>query len=184
MKKTTSIIIIAVIAIFFTACSSREKKLEKITKLEKELFSDKVTRLDTTKANEIIKLYISFAEDFSSDSLAPVYLFRAADLSMNMQNGNQAVQLFDKVIQKYPKYEKTPDSYFLCAFAYENVLKNFTKANQYYTDFIAKFPTHALFNDAKVSLSNLGKTPEQLVAEFEAKQSAQDSLQQLAEKKK
>jgi hypothetical protein len=53
------------------------------------------------------------------------------------------------------------------AFAYENVIGNIAKASEYYNKFIAKYPEHDLADDAQAALKYLGKTPEEMVREFE-----------------
>jgi hypothetical protein len=46
-------------------------------------------------------------------------------------------------------------------------LHNYVKAAEWYNQFIALYPDHPMVHDAKVSLQNLGKSPDQMVREFE-----------------
>ncbi len=52
---------------------------------------------------------------------------------------------------------------FLMAFAYENYLKDTEKAKQAYEAFLKKYPENQLARDAKFSLDNLGKSPEEVM---------------------
>jgi hypothetical protein len=54
-------------------------------------------------------------------------------------------------------------------------MKNLDKARETYLLFIEKYPADDFTRDAKLAIQNLGKTPEMLIREFEAKQLA-DSL--------
>ena len=47
------------------------------------------------------------------------------------------------------------------------MLKNLGKASDSYKEFISKYPNHELTDDATASLKFLGKTPEEMVKEFE-----------------
>ena len=64
---------------------------------------------------------------------------------------------------------------FFKGFVYENMLKDLDKARETYLQFIEKYPKDDFADDAQMALLNLGKTPEMLIKEFEARQKA-DSL--------
>ena len=83
--------------------------------------------------------------------------------------GAQAIQYFHRVNNDFVNYEKAPLSMFLEAFVYETQLFDTQKAGEIYKEFIVKYPKHELADDAQASINNLGKTPEELVKEFEAK---------------
>jgi hypothetical protein len=48
-------------------------------------------------------------------------------------------------------------------------IQKYEDASRYYRLFLKKYPNHPLAKDAKISLDNIGKTPEDLVKEFELK---------------
>ena len=103
----------------------------------------------------------------ASDSLAPDYLYKAAGLAVGFQRGPQAVDLYESILHTYPDYKRLPECYFMEAFAYENVIGNIGKANEYYNKFLLKYPNHDLADDAMAAIKFLGKTPEEMVHEFE-----------------
>ena len=76
---------------------------------------------------------------------------------------------------KFPDNPKTPVCLFFKAYIYENLISNFDKAKETYLLFIEKYPDNEFVKDARAALMNIGKTPDQLVREFEEKKKA-DSL--------
>ena len=58
---------------------------------------------------------------------------------------------------------------FLQGFIYETQLNDTSKARVIYEQVIQKYPNTQFAIDSKASIDNLGKTPEQLIKEFEAK---------------
>ncbi len=179
MKKVFYICFIT-LGLVTISCNSQDTKKEKITAIEKEISSSKMTNFDEAKAEKLIQLYADFVQEYPKDTLSPHYLFRSADLYVALNRGNMAINQLDKIIKGYPNFKKTPDCYFLKAFIAENTLHHLSLADKYYKEFLKEFPTHPLAKDAEISQQNLGKTPEQLIAEFEAKQ---DSISKLEVKK-
>ncbi len=170
-KVTTGITLLLVI--FLWGCSpSRDKTIDEIKSLEKRLFSPQVTSFDKKKADSLIGLYENFARRFPDDSLAAGYVFKAASIAMNSGDGNKALVLYDQIIEKYPQYKKAPLCVFFKGFVYENLLNDLPKAKEQYTLFISTYPDNEFVPSAQASIQNLGKTPEQLVMEFEAKKKA------------
>jgi outer membrane protein assembly factor BamD (BamD/ComL family) len=49
------------------------------------------------------------------------------------------------------------------AYTYENNLHDLVRAKTLYEEFLQKFPNGELAQDAKLSLDNLGKSPEELI---------------------
>jgi outer membrane protein assembly factor BamD (BamD/ComL family) len=146
-----------------------------MTSLEIRLFSPAATGFDKVKADSLLTAYESFMKHFPEDSLTVKIAFKAANLSMNMGDGAKAIELFDKFIEKYPDNPKAAVSMFFKGYIYENQLKNLDKAKEIYLQFIEKYPHGDFTKDARIALQNLGKTPEQMVQEFDDKRKA-DSI--------
>jgi outer membrane protein assembly factor BamD (BamD/ComL family) len=174
MKKT---IVFAVFTAFILiSCSNnKDKDLLKIKDMEKAILKNTNASLDIEKAEELVNAYTDFAKKYPNDSNSVNFLFKAANISMNSQP-KLSVELFDHIINDYSTFNKAADCMFLKAFVYDDKLKNFKKAREAYEAFLRKYPTHEFADDAKACLDNLGKTSEQLIHEFEAKQKA-DSLE-------
>lgn len=168
MKTLKLLSVLALISIYFAACSpSKEKYETKINELEKNLFSEKNTSINKINAKELINAYIEFAEKFPADSNSAKYLFNAADISMNILESDKAISIYNKIINDYPSFKKAPECLFLKGFVYENNLHDLEKAKTIYLEFLEKYPDNDFADDAKISIENLGKTPEQLILEFE-----------------
>lgn len=175
MKKTI-VLLLAPLMLMMVSCNPRRDNVEKIEKIEKELMASKMTTLDTAKASALIIRYHDFANDYPNDTLAPIYLFRASDLCMNMQRGDEAIKYLDQILTNYPKFKKTEEALFLKGFVAENITHNLVLAEKCYREFLRDFSSHTLAKDAEASLKNLGKSPEELIKEFELKNATADSL--------
>lgn len=174
LKVKYGILLLTSVFLLGSCAGPAEKKEEKemsieesITELESEFFSTTQTKMDKRKALDLVKLYVQFADEYPDDLRSPEYLFKAADISMNLNRPNQTIKLFDKILTTYPSYSKTPTALFLKAFVYEDQLKDYDNAEKYYKLFIEKYPNSEFADDAEISLKNLGKSPEELIKEFE-----------------
>ena len=163
------------LVILLSACNGSEEKSKNndtdlyssIKKLETELFGSTQGKIDRNKAIELIDLYSEYANSNPEDTLSPEFLYKASDISMNMRRPVQTIELFNQLLTKYPEYEKTPTVLFLKAFVYEDQMNDYDRARKYYELFLEKYPDNEFADDAEISLKNLGKTPEELIKEFE-----------------
>ncbi len=169
MKKT-KISIIAILGLLIFACSSPLEDAKKnISSMEEGLFSDEMKMIDKQKANDLISAYEIFATDFPEDKQSADFLFKAGDMAMNLNKPNEAISLFNRILGEYPDFDKIPQCVFLKAYIYENSLNDLGKAKLIYEEFLERFPDDEFADDAEVSLKNLGKSPEELIKEFEGK---------------
>ncbi|MCK5823327.1 MAG: tetratricopeptide repeat protein, partial [Bacteroidales bacterium] len=159
MKKYL-ILIIALLIIGFVSCDSKKSdknsEINKIKKLETQIYNESTNAINKKAVTDLLDAYSNYVKKFANDSLAPEYLFKAAEIAMNTGLGSQSVFYFDKLQKNYPKYKKIPHCIFLQAFVYDSQLKNYEKAKEYYNLFITKYPNHELVKDAKASIKNLG----------------------------
>ena len=173
MKLTN--ILIAVIALLLFSCENDTTKEEpkeipieeQIVELENELFGDQNAKMDKRKALDMVNLYVDFANKYPDDPKSPDYLFKAADISMNLNRPSKTIHIYDVIMYRYPDYSKTPTALFLKAFVFEDQMQNYKEAKLNYELFIEKYPDSEFADDALMSLKNLGKTPEELIREFE-----------------
>jgi outer membrane protein assembly factor BamD (BamD/ComL family) len=170
-----TVIFVFIILLGLPGCestASKEKKEEasmeeQIEALREEVFSQENVKLDRRKALDLINLYVKFAETYPNDPQSPDFLFKAADISINLRRPAKTIQLFDQLMTSYPDYEKVPTALFLKGFVYEDQLQDYDQAKLAYELFLQKYPDSEYADDAEMSLKNLGKTPEQLIEEFE-----------------
>lgn len=147
-----------------------------IKNMEDSLFADPTKMIDKKLAQELITKYIEFADTYPEDSETPATLFKAGDMAMNLNMPQQAIQLFDRIMTNFPDYEKTPQCLFLKGYVYENDYKDLDKAKQIYEEFLEKYPDDEFADDAEISIQNLGKSPEDLIKEFEEKAKEQQEI--------
>ena len=169
MKKLQFHLLITglLITVMFTSCQSpRDESIENIENTELEVFSEN-GMIDRNRVDELIETYVGFADEFPEDTLAPDYLFKAGDISMNTNRSRQAIRFYDRIITEFPDYKKTPEAMFLKAYVYENNLGRLDKAKEIYETFLALYPNNEFADDAEVSLRFLGKSPEELIEIFQ-----------------
>jgi len=177
--KTLSIRTVLVlfgVGLIVSSCKPGRQKLEEtITANEQKLFNDTTKMLNTAVAEEELKAYQEYANQYPDDTMAPNYLFKAGDLANGMRKYKEAEDIFTKFDEKYPGHRKAPVSLFLRAFIYDSNLHDVQQAKMLYSEFLQKYPNHELSPSAKASLDqlNMGLTDEQMIKLFEAKQ---DSL--------
>ncbi len=102
-----------------------------------------------------------------SDPKTPDYLFDAAEMAKLLRTNNKALAIYDWLIEKYPNYARTPQALFIKAFILENELKNIEEATAAYELFLEKYPENDFADDAKFSLENIGKTPDEVLKAIE-----------------
>lgn len=168
-------LILAVACLIAVSCVNPQQKLRnEIQVMEGALFSDSSMVPNKEKAAELVKKYVAYADKYKEDTLSAEFLFKAGDLSNNLKQFKAAIDYLGRA-QKYKGFEKAPLALFLQGFIAETSLNDLDQAKQYYESFLLKYPDHQLANDVLSSLGNLGKTPEELVLEFEANKKMQDS---------
>ncbi len=171
------LISITVLILILSSCTSTgiDKKAQaelsaKITELESKLMDANTYALDYQVAKELIPAYIKFVNDYPKDSLSPDYLYKAAEISQGLGQGNQSVKYYEKFITEYPENKRANIALFQMAFVYENVVQNKELAVKYYQEFTEKYPNHELVPSAEVSIANIDKSPEELIKEFQEKE--------------
>lgn len=177
MNKPILFCISAILLLAAGCTSSREKLTTRIGSLETRLFGPSAETFDKVKADSLLGLYMEFIDEFPKDSLSPAYLFKAANVAMNGGDGGRALELFQRYLGDYPEGPKASLSLFFTAFVYENVVHNLDKARETYLLFIEKYPADDFTDDAQLALANLGKSPEDMIREFEARQKADSARQ-------
>ena len=169
-------ILFIAICFFIASCSNPQEKLKsEIHDTEKILFADSGKISSNPKAAQLLNLYKSYADQFKNDTLAADYLFKAGDLANNLHQPEEAIKLLGRV-QDYKTFSKVQLALFLQGFIAETELNDLEHAKQFYELFLQKYPNHQLANDVQASLINLGKSPEELIREFEANKKDQDSV--------
>lgn len=162
MKK---IIVLLLIAGFFVGCNSNDPA-KRIEKLEEQVLStDKA--IDPVVASDLVSAYCDFADANPDDAMTPEYLFKAVDVSMNLNEPQRTIYIIDKLVKEYPDYPRTQAALFIKAFIFETRYNNLDMAKKIYEQYLSMYPNGDFAESCRASIENLGLTPEELVKKFE-----------------
>ena len=89
-------------------------------------------------------------------------LFKAAEVQSNVLHTDEAVALYDRIINDYPDFEDLPICYFLKGIAYESD-SQFEKARQAYQTFVDKYPDHYMADQTRKMIPLVGKSTEEML---------------------
>jgi TolA-binding protein len=152
-----------------TSATEKEKLVEEIKLLEDTLEAKATQQINRKLAKDLIDKSKMYAEAYPDDELSPAYLFRAGNVAVGISLFEDAVHLFETVYQKYIDYDRAPDALFLEGFTYENHMNDIENAKRCYNEFLKRFPDDQLADQVRVVLENIGKSPEELVKDFQKK---------------
>lgn len=178
MKKHLPYFILLVLTGLW-ACSSdsattQDKLKEEILALEGSLIKQMDTpTIDTATAVTLIEKVEDYARRFPQDSVSPHLLYRTADVARGIGRPAQAISMQNTIIREHREFPKLPETMFFRAFIADNDLEDKEKAINYYEAFIRAYPDHPMMKDAKAlhEVLKSGKTPDQLIEEFQQQQS-------------
>jgi len=152
----------------FFQSTSEEKSFDEVKKAEASLYgADKNFKFDEKTARDVIKSYEDFVKQYPENKNSPEMLLKSADLYRALKNYQIALGVYQRIEKDYSDFEKLPQVIFLEGFVYENELFRLEKAKERYDFFLSKYPDHELADDVKFSIQNLGKSPEEIIKEFE-----------------
>ncbi len=155
-----------------TAPADRSVELEaSLLQLDTEMTAINGTLADTAKAAAFIRTaeeYAALVQPTNPDKYADL-LLKAAGVAKSVGNSAKALELYASVAGKMPQHPKAPMALFMEGFIQENDMGDTAQARARYQAFLAKYPNDPDFaDDAQNALKNLGKSPEELIREFEA----------------
>jgi outer membrane protein assembly factor BamD (BamD/ComL family) len=172
MKRT---LLITISASLLLACGGGAeqapdaKMLEaraRIRHMEDSLFESQA--FDLRSAQGMVDVYKGYASAYPADSLTPEYLFRAAGSLKSMNQADQSLLLYDRLIRDYPEWRRTVDVLYMKALTLDDELDRDGEAKVVYEQVINTFPDHPFARDARAMIENLGLTDEELIAKFKA----------------
>jgi len=178
MKKNIQIVL-ALVALVAVACQSpKEKALQEIEALQVQ---DSVFNIENMAKEK--DAYIAFADKYPDDERAPEFLFKAgqsmgaiASQTKDVKMHEEAITIFKRIQDNYPKHHYAEEALFLSGFVYENHLGNIEKAKATYQEFIEKYPESELAEDAQFAINNLGVSPEDIIKRAQQGAAADSTL--------
>lgn len=156
--------LIAVLSLFLMGCYNNQMK--RIEKLEKQMFAT-TNAINPNVASDLVSAYCDFAVANPNDEKAPECLFKAVDVSMNLNEPQRTIYIIDELLEKYPDYPRTQAALFAKAFIFETRYENLDMAKKLYEQYLAIYPDGEFAADCTASIENLGLTPEEIIKKFE-----------------
>lgn len=154
------------ILLVMVGCNSNDPA-KRIEKLEKQMFSTEKA-VDPVVASDLVSAYCDFADANPNDAMAPEYLFKAVDVSMNLNEPQRTIFIIDKLLKDYPEYPRTQAALFVKAFIFETRYGNLNMAKKIYEQYLEMYPDGEFAEACRASIENLGLSPEELVKKFES----------------
>ncbi len=161
--------------LLFAGCginSEKKKVLDRIAACEAKIYGDSTATIPDEKTGmEMIQAYTDYSNAWPKDTISAEYLFKGAEIAMNMNKSAMAIDYYNRILLNYPDFKKSAYCVFLQAFILENQMNQFDQAKSRYEEFIDKYPDHVLAKDARASIDNMGKPIEDLIKEWDKKNS-------------
>ena len=164
MKKFI-VYFVLVFVFVLVGCNSNDPA-KRIEKLEEQAFATEGA-INPEVANDLVSAYCDFADANPDDAMAPEYLFKAVDVSMNLNEPQRTIYIIDKLLNNYPDYPRTQAALFVKGFIFETRYENYDMAKKIYEQYLVMYPDGEFAESCRASIENLGLTPEELVKKFE-----------------
>ncbi|HRY98615.1 MAG TPA: tetratricopeptide repeat protein [Bacteroidales bacterium] len=152
----------------FSCQDSRQKALDEIEDLRGRVISEESRAFDAQAADELTRAFMAFIHEHPRDTLVPGFLFGAGELMMTLGQSEGALTQFERLCRDYPEHGKADEALFMQAFIAENQLGDLGRARMLYGEFLRLYPSSDFADDAEACIRNLGKSPEEIIREFEA----------------
>jgi outer membrane protein assembly factor BamD (BamD/ComL family) len=135
--------------------------------------AEKTLRTQNPPDTALLRRFVHDAQDlaerFPADTLAPSYLFKAAELLHSTHHTLQAMQLWQDLQKRFPQHPHSAHAAFMMGFSTENDLGDRDQALKFYQAFLQKHPNHHLADDAQLLMDNLRNrvSDDELIQGFE-----------------
>lgn len=153
---------------------------KEINHLDKKFYEEASGPLKEDSAKYLAQQCVKYADNYSKDSLAPVYLMKASRIFIDVRDFEKSLKYLNRIEAKYPEGKVVPDALMLKGFVYDDHLENYSKAAKIYTRLIEEYPEHHFAKDAKTLKKNLGKSAEEMIEEFEKKNKEKEDTTKMA----
>jgi tetratricopeptide (TPR) repeat protein len=187
MKQKRLFLFAVVLLVFTISCHREAGKTLLLQKGEKQTSVIQLLQQIDSIGNmgecytTIAKDYIVKAEDFCNtypeDPMSADFLYKAGLIAMTIAKiteneeetefyGQKALSIFEDIQRVYPDYANIKNCILNKGVIYDDILHDYQKAENLYKEFILRYPTDTLAINIKTYLQYIGKTPEEILAEF------------------
>ncbi len=147
-----------------------EERVADIDKYTALMFADSMN-FNVQIAESLLVAYDRFIVHDSYYSVAKEYMFKAGELCRALNRPHDAIRYFNMLLDRDPKYKLAPAALFYKALVIGDMLNENEQAKALYQEFIDTYPDHPLVESAKASIDIQGKDLNELIKEFEKKNS-------------
>ncbi len=166
----------AAIALLLFACKpdgpskSNKSQLNDIAVLNDSVVNNLTGANFKKMAPQLVNQMLEYVKEHPQDTICAKYLLKSGDFQRGLGQFQPALASWDLLQKNYPNSKEAPEGLFLSAFTYENDIKDLAKAKSLYESFLKLYPEHVLAIQVPEILKVLGKSPEELIKAFQAKQ--------------
>lgn len=139
----------------------------RIDTLAKGIFDLSSGRVNRRTANNFIETCDLYSLIVPEDPASPSFLHKAGEAARATRAFNAALDIYERLYERYPDFEKAPQALFLRAFTLDNDLQRHAEARELYETFLEKYPNDDFADDTQFLLQNLGKSDEEIIQSFE-----------------
>lgn len=105
--------------------------------------------------NELIGLYVRYADSLPEDKKSPVYLLKASDLYHIQGKYALKCEIYQKIISKFPNFKDLDMVMYLYASSLDSELDMRPRAKEQYQAYIETFPKSQYVTDARERLKTI-----------------------------
>lgn len=173
MKFGKYVIVVLTFSTLLIACTSKEKSRQHISEMQIQVDSmlavaEVLNPEQRAKVDELIKEYVAYSEKYPEDSLGAAYLFESGRLNARKPDFQAAIEMFRRVVDKYPNDDLAPKSLLSIGGIYDVTLQDYAKAEIAYKELLEKYPLQAQAYGIDIVLKTLGKSPDEILRELQA----------------
>jgi TolA-binding protein len=139
----------------------------RIDTLAKGIFDLSSGRVNRRTANNFVESCDLYSIILPNDPQSPALLHKGGEAARATRAFKTALDIYGRIYDRYPDFEKAPQALFLKAFTLDNDLQRYDEARELYEIFLAKYPNDDFADDTEFLLKNLGKTDEEIIQSFE-----------------
>jgi tetratricopeptide (TPR) repeat protein len=160
-----------------TMLQQKEISLNSVLQLLQQIDSYETNRdFNGVIAKEYIDKAVAFASAYPEDPMSAELLYKAGLIAMAVAKiaeneeetelySQKALTIFDDVLKIYPEFSETLNCILNKGVIYDELLHDFSNAELYYREFIAKSPSDSIAINIESCLQYLGNTPEEIISQ-------------------